>query len=283
MSIRRAPPADTAEVSAPLANVPQSPYLFTDEDHLSPGQYSDHDGGPWSGPVPTEPVIYRKVSKKWIFAPRLGSSAPALSLFPLRHGTNVSFTEDVHLAFSACWTPVIARFTQLFLVDVDKKGKLPRYGQEQEWMCTFRGKTSTGTTSIEIKIRLNDAGDIIEGFGVWLPDSNLVMDMSSFPAPAAARQSFHSSSAIVVNGAFKTFSPENLTVEFSTLDNRVERELRVKRGKQAWKLLTEDLAIRSQVTVKQINSIRTAVYYDYLANEKMDKNFFEVDVERAPI
>ena len=223
------------------------------------------------------------MNKKWIFAPRLGSSAPALSLFPLRRGTNVSFTEEVHLNFAACFTPVIARFTQLFLVDVDKKGRLPRYGQAQEWVCTFRGKTSTGTTSIEIKVRLNDTGDIIEGFGVWLPDSNLVMDMSSFPAPAAARQSFHSTSAIVVNGAFKTFSPGDLTVEFSTLDNRVERELRVKRGKQAWKLFTEDLAIRSQVTVNQINSIRSAVYYDYLTNEVMDKNFFEVDVERAPI
>ena len=112
-----------------LRTVIPSPY--NDRAHLTPEEYEDHDGGPW-GTTPQVRPVFKPVREKWVVAPALGASAPALCVFPRRLSNNVSFSPEVHLSFAACWTPVVARFTELFLSDVDKKGFMPSINQ----VCT---------------------------------------------------------------------------------------------------------------------------------------------------
>ena len=121
----------------------------------------------WNDTPAVRPT-FRAVPQKWVVAPALGSVAAAICVFPRRLSNNISFAPDVHLSFAATWTPIIARFTELFLTDVDKKGNMPDSNQQQNWLCTFKGKTSTGTTSVVIRIRVNDQGDQIEGWALYL-------------------------------------------------------------------------------------------------------------------
>jgi len=241
-----------------LRTVVPSPY--NDRAHLTPKEYRDHDGGPW-GKTPVVRPQFRPVPNKWVVAPALGAASPAVCVFPRRLSNNVSFSPEVHLAFAACWTPVIARFTELFLVDVDKKGNMPEYNQEQHWVCTFKGKTSTGTTAVTLRLRVNNTGDTLEGWAMYLPDTDHVLSFVDFPPPPSSRVGFDSSSAIVVNGALTAFDPDNVKVLFSKLDDSVERETRIQRAAQAWRLFILDAKRRSATTVESINNIRQSVYY----------------------
>ena len=121
----------TANVGAPLRTVAPSPY--NDRAHLEPREFEDHDGGPWQE-APKQRPTFQSVPQKWVVAPALGSAAPAICVFPRRLSNNISFAPDVHLSFSACWTPIVARFTNLFLTDVDKKGNMPDKAQQQHWL-----------------------------------------------------------------------------------------------------------------------------------------------------
>lgn len=263
----------TTSIGGSLRTVIPSPY--NDRAHLTPVEYEDHDGGPW-GKTPRVRPVFKPVPNKWVVAPALGSAAPAVCVFPRRLSNNVSFSPEVHLSFAACWTPVIARFSELYLTDVDKKGNMPTYNQEQHWVCSFNGKTSTGTTSVKLRIRVNNSGDLLEGWALYLPDTDHVLQFGDFPAPPSARVGFDSSSAVVVNGALTAFDPEDVKVVFSKLDESVERETRVKRATQAWRLFVQDVKRRSTTTIESINSIRNAVYYSYFANQPLEQDFWQV-------
>ena len=106
---------DVSDVGAALRTVAPSPY--NDKAHLEPREFEDHDGGPWEEAPRAQPK-FEAVPQKWVVAPALGSQAPAICVFPRRLSNNISFAPDVHLSFSAVWTPIIARFTNLFLTDV---------------------------------------------------------------------------------------------------------------------------------------------------------------------
>lgn len=241
-----------------LRTVVPSPY--NDRAHLTPPEFEDHDGGPW-GKTPMVRPVFRPVPNKWVVAPALGSAAPAVCVFPRRLSNNVSFSPDVHLSFAACWTPVIARFTELYLTDVDKKGNMPEYNQEQHWVCEFKGKTNTGTTAVTLRLRVNNTGDILEGWALYLPDTDHVLSFVDFPPPPAARVGFDSSSAIVVNGALTALDPDSVKIIFSKLDDSVQRETRIQRAAQAWRLFMVDAKKRSETTIESINAIRQGVYY----------------------
>ena len=156
---------DVSDVGAALRTVAPSPY--NDKAHLEPREFEDHDGGPWEEAPRAQPK-FEAVPQKWVVAPALGSQAPAICVFPRRLSNNISFAPDVHLSFSAVWTPIIARFTNLFLTDVDKKGNMPGKAQQQHWLCTFKGKTATSLTSMVLRIRVNSTGDQLEGWALYL-------------------------------------------------------------------------------------------------------------------
>ena len=252
--------SNAADVGAPLRTVAPSPY--NDLRHLTPDEYEDHDGGPWND-TPNVRPNFQSVPNKWVVAPALGAAAPALAVFPRRLSNNISFAPDVHLSFSACWTPIIARFKELQLTDVDKKGNMPDKGQEQHWLVTFKGKTVNGITACVIRIRVNDPGDQIEGWALYLPDTDFVQSFIDFPPPPASQVGFDSSTAIVVNGLFQTVSGDDVKVIFSELDDSVERGRRIKRAQQAWRLFMADVKQRSAATMENINFIRKQVYYSY--------------------
>ena len=160
-----ATPFNVSDVGAPLRTVAPSPY--NDKAHLEPREFEDHDGGPWADTPKVRPA-FQAVAQKWVVAPSLGSAAPAICVFPRRLSNSISFAPDVHLNFSAVWTPIIARFTNLFLTDVDKKGNMPGKAQQQHWLCTFKGKTATSLTSVVLRIRVNNQGDQMEGWALYL-------------------------------------------------------------------------------------------------------------------
>lgn len=270
---------EVSRKSKGLLTVVPSPY--NDRPHLTPAEYEDHDGGPW-GKIQLIRPVFKPVSNKWVIAPALGSASPALCVFPRRLSNNVSFSPDVHLSFSACWTPVVARFTDLFLTDVDKKGNMPSLNQEQHWVSTFKGKTSTGTTSVNIRIRVNNTGDCLEGWALYFPDTDHFLSVIDFPTPPASRVGFDSSSAVVVNGALTAFDLESVQVVFSKLDDSVERETRIRRAAQSWRLFVNDIKQRSAVTTESINVIRQSVYYQFFSDQPMEQDFWAVDPERAP-
>ena len=223
-----------------------NPTPYNDHSPLTPKEFEDHDGGPWNdGPIMTP--RFESVPQKWVIAPELGSAAPALAVFPQRRSNSISFAPDVHLTFSRVWTPIIARFTQLYLTDVDKKSHMPDKAQMQHWLVTFNGKSSAGTNSIVLRIRVNNTGDQLEGVGA-LPrqDTDYVQSFIDFPPPPAAQVGFDSSTAVVVNGAFSAYDPNDVEVVFSKLDESVERERRIERARQAWTLFVNDIKQRSE-------------------------------------
>jgi len=268
-----------ASTSSSLRTVTPSPY--NDKQHLSPEEYADHDGGPWNEAPKVRPNFI-SVPNKWVVAPALGSATPAVCIFPRRLSNNISFSKDVHLSFSAVWTPVIARFSQLILSDVDKRGNMPEIGQKQHWLCTFKGKTSTGLTSVTIRIRVNNAGDQLEGWALYMPDTDFVKSFIDFPAPPSAQVGFDSSTAIVSNGAFTAFDPTDAEVVFSKLDESVERAKRVERAQQAWRLMVRDMKQRSDATMTNINFIRKQVFYSFFQGRERNSDFWTVDEERPP-
>ena len=283
MSLRPVQAAPTpAATGVPLRTVAPSPY--NDRRHLTPQQYEDHDGGPWNDTPKVVPQFV-KVPNKWVVAPTLGAATPALAVFPRRNSDRISFAPDVHLQFSTVWTPIVARFSQIFLVDVDKKGNMPSTDQQQHWIATFRGKTDTGITSAVIRVRVNNTGDTIEGWAVYLPDTDFVQSFTSFPAPPAAQMEFESDNAVVVNGALTTYNNVNggVVVAFeSQLDNEVERARRVERARQGWDLFVRDVKERSANTMDAINAMRMQVYYDYFRGRERNPDFWQVDEERPP-
>ena len=291
------PHAVASAVGAPLRTAAPSPY--NDKAHLGPRQFEDHDGGPWNDTPAVRPT-FKAVPQKWVVAPALGSAAPAICVFPRRLSNNISFAPDVHLSFASVWTPIIARFTTLFLTDVDKKGSMPDKGQQQHWLCTFKGKTSTSLTSVVLRIRVNDSGDQIEGSAARiapittphththkarlrqhpctdglcifltrissrrvlapcaLPSALLTppsptQSFIDFPAPPASQVGFDSSTAVVVNGAFTAYDPNQVEIIFSKLDESVERERRIERARQAWRLFSTDIKQRSAATMENVN------------------------------
>ena len=87
--------------------------------------------------------------------------------------------------------------------------------------------------------RVNNTGDQLEGWATYLPDTDFVQSLTSFPPPPAAAMEFESDSAVVVNGALTTYNNVNggVVVAFeSVLDNEVERGRRIERARQAWDL-----------------------------------------------
>ena len=234
-----------------LRTVVPSPY--SDKRHLTPEEFEDHDGGPWNDTPNVRPT-FRAVPQKWVVAPALGSAAPAICVFPRRLSNNISFAPDVHLSFQSVWTPIIARFTQLFLTDVDKKGNMPGANQKQHWLITFKGKTTTAITSVVLRMRVNDQGDQLEGWALYLPDTDFVQSFVDFPAPPASQVGFDSSTAVVVNGALSAYNPNDVEVIFSKLDESVEREKRIERARQAWTLFTADIKQRSDATMENVVS-----------------------------
>tara|TARA_Y100000389_G_scaffold71280_1_gene68001 strand:- start:1468 stop:1857 length:390 start_codon:yes stop_codon:yes gene_type:complete len=81
-------PKKSADVGAPLRTVAPSPY--NDLAHLGPREFEDHDGGPWAD-TPNARPKFQSVPQKWVVAPALGSSAPAICVFPRRLSNNISF------------------------------------------------------------------------------------------------------------------------------------------------------------------------------------------------
>lgn len=274
-----AAPFDVSDVGAALRTVAPSPY--NDKAHLEPREFEDHDGGPWADTPKVRPA-FQAVPQKWVVAPALGSAAPAICVFPRRLSNNISFAPDVHLSFSAVWTPIIARFTNLFLTDVDKKGSMPEKAQQQHWLVTFKGKTATSLTSVVLRIRVNNQGDQLEGWALYLPDTDFVQSFIDFPPPPAAQVGFDSSTAVVVNGALSAYDPNTVEVVFSKLDESVERERRIERARQAWGLFVNDIKQRSAATVENINFIRKQTYYSHFRGRERNADFWEVDPERAP-
>ena len=268
-----------AATGAPLRTVAPSPY--NDRAHLTPEEFEDHDGGPWNDTPNVRPT-FRSVAQKWVVAPALGSAAPALAVFPQRLSNNISFAPDVHLSFSKVWTPIIARFSDLYLTDVDKKGNMPGQDQKQHWLVTFKGKTSTGLTSVVIRVRVNDQGDQIEGWALYLPDTDFVQSFIDFPAPPASQVGFDSATAVVVNGALSAYDPNNVQVVFSKLDENVERERRIERARQAWRLFVIDIKQRSNGTMSNVNFIRKAVYYAHFKGRERNADFCECR-DHAPV
>lgn len=132
MSLRPAQAAPSADQSAPidgkLRTVAPSPY--NERRHLTPKQFSDYDGGPWND-TPNVVPQFVPVPNKWVVAPTLGANVPAICIFPKRNSNKISFAPDVHLQFQTVWTPIVARFSQIFLVDVDKKGNMSETDQQQ--------------------------------------------------------------------------------------------------------------------------------------------------------
>lgn len=156
---------NAAATGASLRTVADSPY--NDRQHLTPKQYQDHDGGPWND-TPKAVPQFVQVPNKWVVAPSLGAATPALAVFPKRNSDRISFAPDVHLQFATVWTPIVARFSQLFLVgkpprarpsrppnatppllthstpvsntDVDKKGNMPSTDQQQVPLLAWLGQ-----------------------------------------------------------------------------------------------------------------------------------------------
>lgn len=266
-------------IGAPLRTVAPSPY--NDRAHLTPPEFEDHDGGPWEE-APNKPVKYESVPQKWVVAPALGGLAPALCVFPRRLSNNISFSPEVHLSFSAVWTPIIARFTQLYLTDVDKKGQMPDRAQQQHWLVTYKGKTATSLTSVVLRIRVNDQGDQLEGWALYLPDTDFVQSFIDFPPPPAAQVGFDSSTAVVVNAALTGFDQTRTIIDFSKLDQSVEMATRVERGAQAWSLFVRDVSQRSDATMENVNFIRNQTFYSHFRGQERNMAFWEVDAGRAP-
>lgn len=117
---------------------------------------------------------------------------------------------------------------------------------------------------------------------MYLPDTDHVLSFIDFPAPPAARVGFDSSSAVVVNGALTALDPDSVKVVFSKLDDSVQRELRIQRAAQAWRLFVNDVKQRSATTTESINNIRQGVYFQYFSDQPKEADFWSVDVERAP-
>lgn len=121
--VKAAPnPAAAAATGAPLRTVAPSPY--NDRRHLTPQQYEDHDGGPWND-TPKMVPQFVPVPNKWVVAPALGAKAPAMAIFPKRNSNKISFASDVHLQFATVWTPIVARFSQIFLVGEPPRALAP--------------------------------------------------------------------------------------------------------------------------------------------------------------
>ena len=96
--------------------------------------------------------------------------------------------------FCPVWTPIIARFTQLYLTDVDKKSHMPDKAQMQHWLVTFNGKSSAGTNLCRCVRDLGSTttGDQLEGWALYLPDTDYVQSFIDFPPPPAAQVGFDS-------------------------------------------------------------------------------------------
>ena len=135
---------------------------------------------------------------------------------------------------------------------------------------------------MHLRIRVNNTGDTLEGWAVYLPDTDHVLSFADFSPPPSASAAFDSSSAVVVNGALTAFNPDDVKIVFSKLDENVERETRVQRATQAWRLFVRDVKQRSEATMEQINAIRQGVYFSHFTNKPMEKDFWMVDPERAP-
>ena len=116
-------------------------------------------------------------------------------------------------------------------------------------MLAVKGKTNTGLTSVVIRVRVNEQGDQIEGWALYLPDTDFVQSFIDFPPPPASQVGFDSSTAVVVNGAFSAYDPNSVQVVFSKLDENVERGKRVERARQAWSLFVNDVKQRSASTL----------------------------------
>ena len=113
-------------------------------------------------------------------------------------------------------------------------------------------------------------------------DTDFVQSFIDFPAPPASQVGFDSATAVVVNGAFSAYDPNNVQVVFSKLDENVERERRIERARQAWRLFVTDIKQRSNGTMANVNFIRKAVYYAHFKGRERNADFWEVDPERAP-
>ena len=271
--------AVTKDVGRAMRTVAPSPY--NDKAHLSPKEYEDHDGGPWNDAPVVRPT-FESVPLKWVVAPSLGAEKPAICVFPRRLSNNISFAPDVHLSFSAVWTPIVARFSQLFLTDVDKKGHMPEKGQQQHWISTFKGKTDTGMTSVVLRIRCNNDGSQMEGWALYLPDTDYVISFVDMAMPAKHYEgTFDSYSAIVCNGAMSAFSEAENRLE-SLLDRTVETETRLARAEASWKLFKKDLKQRSDVTMQNINDIRSQLYNAKFLGRARNADLWNDDPNRAP-
>lgn len=122
----------------------------------------------------------------------------------------------------------------------------------------------------------------MEGWALYLPDTDFVQSHIDFPAPPAARVGFDSSSAVVVNGSLTAVDPDQVQIVFSKLDASVEFERRVERARQAWRLFVNDVKQRSDNTMATINDIRMSVYHAHFQGRERNASFWSVDPERAP-
>lgn len=131
-------------------------------------------------------------------------------------------------------------------------------------------------------MRINNQGDHLEGWVLYLPDSDFVQSFVDFPPPPAAAVGFDSSTAVVINDALALYDMNKLEIIFSPLDRNVEREQREERARQAWRLFVKDVKLRSETTVENINYIRMQTYYSHFKGRERHKDFWEVDPNRAP-
>lgn len=112
------------------------------------------------------PIRYTRVPERWVISPevivgwiehvklthdpflliglyracveQLGSSVPALAVFPRRNSTKIQFSDNVALDFSAVWSVIPSEFSQLVLVDVDKIGRIAPINQVIALRCIVR-------------------------------------------------------------------------------------------------------------------------------------------------
>lgn len=282
MSLRPRAEQKQQQQSAPVGRAMRTavPSPYNDQHYLKNPELEDHDGAAWA-PQP-ERVVYRSVKAAWVVTPSLGSTVPALCVFPRRASKKITFAPNVNLEFKACWTPVVARFAKIILTDVDIRGQVPQSYEPSHFVSTFKFKNGMGSTAVTLRTRISEDGSELLGYALYLPDTDYVLSFEDFTAPPSIRTPFDSSTAVLANKALTNYDPEDMTVVFSKLDESVHRELRVQRAQQSFKLFVNDLKQRSSITIDSINQIRRSVYQNFFQQAPWEPEFWIVDPERAP-
>ncbi len=241
----------------------------------------DHDGGPLLG-AGEDPEYFTPVNLKWVVAPQLGTQLMGISLFTNRFSNKIIFAPGVNLALESVYSPMMARFDELFLVDVDRLGQIPKRGVERKWACTFRGKLN-GVTRVQLRARISDDMQVLEDLLIHLPDTDYVLHLDEFNEPENVRNHFEPLEAVICNSRFLAREEPQIQYE-SELDRTVTLNGdRDTAGRRAWRLITEELTRRSANSVRAMNSVRNQVALSPFFYGKPEyKDFWEATPDEDP-